>query len=195
MNKLEVTFGIHQSACSHIVTRGVELISAKFENRLTDFDLVLVLQRIDMYKGAIHKKSKHASSNCYGLIDATLHQITRPWGGGRSRRNMRNQQRAASGHKRHHGLKFQSVVVPAGIFVQMYGLVEGKRHDTTVLKASRLEQRLANLPPNSYIYGDQAYPVRPWILSPFRGPNKPIAMRAWNRKIRTVRISVEHELN
>ena len=33
MNKLEVTFGIHQSACSHIVTRGVELISAKFENR------------------------------------------------------------------------------------------------------------------------------------------------------------------
>ena len=78
---------------------------------------------------------------------------------------MRNQQRAASGHKRHHGVKFQSVVVTAGIFVQMYGLVEGKRHDTTVLKASRLEQRLANLPPNSYIYGDQAYPVRPWILS------------------------------
>ena len=196
MNKFEVTFGVHHTACSHIVTRGVELLSAKFENRLTDFDLVLVLQRLEMYKAAIHKKSKGVCQDCYALIDATLHQITRPCGAGRRRRNIRNQnniQRAAySGHKRHHGLKFQSVIVPDGMLVQMFGPIEGRRHDTTVLKESRLEERLQLLPPDCYIYGDQAYPVRTWLLSPFRGPNKPIPMRRWNRKMRTVRISVEH---
>ena len=98
-----------------------------------------------------------------------------------------------SGHKRHHGLKFQSVVVLDGMIVKMFGPVEGRRHDdVTVLRASKLEQKLVHLPGNAYIYGDQAYPVRPWLLSPYRGPNKPVHMRAWNRNMRTVRISVEH---
>ena len=78
------------------------------------------------------------------------------------------------------------------MIVEMFGPVEGRRHDTTVLKSSNLEQQLLRLLPNTYIYGDQAYPVRPWLLSPYRGANKSIHMRAWNRKMRTVRISVEH---
>ena len=196
MNKLEVTFGIHHTACSCIVQHGVELISAKFDNRLTEFDLELVIQRLEIYKHAISQKSKGAVTDCFGLIDASLHHITRPWSRGNRRTgiiNANNIQRAAySGHKRHHGLKFQSVIVPDGMVVQMYGPVEGRRHDTTVLKVSRLEEKLNLLPPNSYLYGDQAYPLRPWLLSPYRGANKPIAQRAWNRKMRTVRISVEH---
>ena len=46
MNKLEVTFGIHHTACSHIVQNGVQLLSSKFENRLTDLDLVLIIQKL-----------------------------------------------------------------------------------------------------------------------------------------------------
>jgi hypothetical protein len=50
LNKLQVTFGIHYSVCSLIVNHGVNLICAKFENRLTDFDMVLVLKRLGHYQ-------------------------------------------------------------------------------------------------------------------------------------------------
>ena len=195
LNKLEVIFGIHYSVCSHIIKQGVNLLATKFENRLIHFDFELVIQRLEEYQMAIERKSKGAATTCFALIDATLHQIYRSWVG-RRRRTIRNnnniQQAASSGYKRHHGLKFQSVIVPDGMIVEMFGPVEGRRHDTTVLKSSNLEQQLLRLPPNTYIYGDQAYPVRPWLLSPYRGANKSIHMRAWNRKMRTVRISVEH---
>jgi hypothetical protein len=75
---------------------------------------------------------------------------------------------------------------------QMFGPVEGRRHDVYLLNLSKLDQHMQLLPPDAYVYGDQAYPVRPWLLSPFKGPNKPIHQRAWNRNMRTVRISVEH---
>ena len=71
---------------------------------------------------------------------------------------------------------------------------EGHRHDATLLKLSKLDQKMQLLPPGSFVYGDQAYQVRPWLLSPFRGPDKPHHMRRWNRAMRTVRISVEHGL-
>ena len=91
-----------------------------------------------------------------------------------------------------HGIKFQSVVLPDGLDAQMFGPVESRRHDVTLLKLSKLHLRMQMLPPGSFIYGDQAYPVRPWLLSPFRGPNKTHHMRRWSRAMRTVRISVEH---
>ena len=99
LNKLEVIFGIHYSVCSHIVKQGVNLLAAKFENRLIDFDFELVVQRLEEYQTAIERKSKGAATTCFALIDATLHQICRPWGGGRRRRTVRNQnniQQAAS---------------------------------------------------------------------------------------------------
>ena len=80
LNKLQVTFGIHYSVCSLIVNHGVNLICAKFENRLTDFDIVLVLERLEEYQRAIEIKSEGAATHCFALIDATLHQICRPWG-------------------------------------------------------------------------------------------------------------------
>ena len=36
-----------------------------------------------------------------------------------------------NGHKRVHALKFQSIVVPNGIILSMWGPCEGRRHDVT----------------------------------------------------------------
>ena len=141
------------------------------------------------------KKSKGAVSTCFGLLDGTVHFISRPNPKKRFRRirNNNNIQRAVyNGHKRKHGLKFQSVVVPDGMVAQMFGPVEGRRHDITLLKLSKLEGKMLLFPPDCFLYGDQAYPLRPWLLSPFRGANKPPSMRLWNKRMRTVRISVEH---
>ena len=196
LNKLEITFGYPASACSNIVSEGVNLLYARFGTRLLELDIVLILSRLQHYKRAINRKSNSAASDCFGLIDGTVHHICKPWQRGRKRRGIRNQdniQRACySGHKRHHGIKFQSIVVPDGTVVQMFGPVEGRRHDVFLLNLSRLDEHMQFLPPHAFGYGDQAYPVRPWLLSPFKGPNKPIYQRRCNRNMRTVRISVEH---
>ena len=196
MNKLECVFGYPYSTCSKIVNYGLSLLYAKFGGRLERFDVDLVLARLHEYQDAIRVKSNGAVHTCFGFIDGTLHQICRPSMTRRripGIRNRNNIQRAAySGHKRHHGLKFQSVVLPDGMIAQMFGPVEGRRHDITLLHLSGLAQRMQLLPPDAYIYGDQAYGVKPWLLSPFRGANKTIGMRRWNRHLRTCRISVEH---
>ena len=57
----------------------------------------------------------------------------------------------------------------------MFGPVEGRRHDVFLLNQSRLDEHMQLLPPDAYVYGDQAYPLRPWLLAPFKGPNKQIA--------------------
>ena len=72
-----------------------------------------------------------------------------------------------SGHKRFHGLKYQSLLAPDGMFLDMYGPVEGRIHDVTMLAESKLEQRLwrplrdawlaLGGAPRFCIFGDGAY--------------------------------------
>ena len=132
LNKLEIMVGRSSSSCSRIVTHGVSLIYARFGTRLYEFDIQLVLQRIHLYQEAVSRKSKSAVETCFGFLDGTVHYTTRP-----RPTNTNNIQRACyNGHKRHHRLKFQSLVVPDGMIAQMFGPVEGRRHDCSMLKFS-----------------------------------------------------------
>ena len=47
-----------------------------------------------------------------------------------------------NGHKRLHALKYQSVTTPSGMIANLFGLVEGKRHDCAKLAMSELLQTL-----------------------------------------------------
>ena len=67
--------------------------------------------------------------NCFGFIDATVRPICRP--------NI-NQRVMYNGHKRVHGIKFQSVVVPNGLIANLSGPYEGKKHDSMMLNESGL---------------------------------------------------------
>ena len=62
--------------------------------------------------------------NCWGFIDGTVRPISRP---GRKQRVM------YSGHKKVHSIKFQSIATPNGLTANLYGPVEGKRHDSAML--------------------------------------------------------------
>ena len=53
-------------------------------------------------------------SNCFGFVDGTVRPITRLG---------ENQRLLYNGHKRVHGLKFQSVVLPNGLISHLYGPV------------------------------------------------------------------------
>jgi len=51
---------------------------------------------------------------------------------------MKNQRFVYNEHKRVHAIKFQSVAVPNGIIVNLYGPVEGIRHNNAMLALSGL---------------------------------------------------------
>ena len=125
--------------------------------------------------------------NCFGFIDGTVRHICRP---------NENQRIVYNGHKRVHALKFQSVVVPNGLIANLYGPVEGRRHDAGLLNDSGLLntlQQVAFSPAGDVLclYGDPAYPLRPQILGPFREVVLTADMQAFNKAMSEVRISVE----
>ncbi|ETV64587.1 hypothetical protein H257_18550 [Aphanomyces astaci] len=62
------------------------------------------------------------------------------------------------GHKRRHAIKFQTVVTPDGIISHVFGPIEGRRHDLTMLRRSSLENFIASdIRFAGYvIYGDPA---------------------------------------
>ena len=55
-------------------------------------------------------------TNCFGFIDGTVRQISKPG---------ENQRILYNGHKRVHSLKFQSVAIPNGLIANLYGPLRG----------------------------------------------------------------------
>ena len=72
-------------------------------------------------------KKWRAVTRCIGFLDGTIRQQCRP---------VRGQRAIFSGHKRYHGLKFQALTVPDGLIAAMFGPVEGRLHDSTMLEFS-----------------------------------------------------------
>ena len=106
-------------------------------------------------------------------MDGTVRPICRP---------SQNQRIVYNGHKRAHALKFQSVVTPNGLIANLYGPMEGRRHDCALLNQSGLLQSLVWHSHNPagqrlFIYGDPAYPIRPQLMGPFKGAN---ITKGWN---------------
>ena len=89
-------------------------------------------ENLQRFANIIHEKDAPLD-NCWGFVDGTVRRVCRPG---------RNQIVLYDRHKKVHGIKFQSVVAPNGMVANLYGHVEGRKHDTTMLVRSNL---LANL--------------------------------------------------
>ena len=100
-----------------------------------------------------------------------------------------------NGHKRVHGIKFQSVVLPNGLIGNLAGPFEGRRHDSTMLHESGLltsQEQVAFF--NNHplcIYGDLAYPLGVHLQAPFRNVEITPELQEFNREMSLVRVSVE----
>ena len=106
-------------------------------------------QCLQGFRNTIHQKGA-ALSNCWGFVDGTVRPISRP---------NENQKILRNGHKKVHAIKFQSVVFPNGLVANLYGPVEGKRHDSEMLAMSGLLDALQRYSVSPYghtlcIYGD-----------------------------------------
>ncbi|XP_045166893.2 uncharacterized protein LOC123530214 isoform X2 [Mercenaria mercenaria] len=126
-------------------------------------------------------------TNCWGFIDGTVRPICRPFV---------NQREVFNGHKRVHSLKFQSIVTPNGLIANMFGPVEGRRHDAGMLRETglldTLRQKMTMADGTIYsLYGDPAYPIHPHLIGPFRGHRLSNEEQVFNTKMSSVRVSVE----
>lgn len=185
---LEDIFGRHVSDLSRIGNCVCLFIVQRWGHLATNFTQAawFTHERLQHYAAAVGAKCPLA--NCWFFLDGTIRPMCRP----------EEEQRAFyNGQKRVHCLKYQSVVTPDGLVAHLYGPTEGRRHDSGMLRESGLLQQLENhmpVPPEggSYcVFADQAYPLRPQIMVPFRGNDLTVEQAAFNRQMSAVRISVE----
>ena len=89
-------------------------IYAHHSHRITQWDRsILNPLELEKYAEAVFNQGAPLS-NCFGFVDGTVRPITRLG---------ENQRLLYNGHKRVHGLKFQSVVLPNGLISHLYGPV------------------------------------------------------------------------
>ena len=138
-----------------MISNHMNLLFTQWDHLLTNLNQGwLDTLHLEMFAAAIHAKGAPLK-NYWGFIDGILRAISCP----------REHQRILyNGHKRCHGIKFQSLVAPNDLIANLYGPVEGKRHDSGMLTDSNLLNNLAvysfnsNREPN-YVYGYPAYPI------------------------------------
>ena len=122
-------------------------------------------------------KLEGALRNCFGFVDGTVRPVSRLG---------KNQRVLYNGHKKVHAIKFQSVAVPNCLVANLYGPVEGKRHDSSMLAESSLYNQLV-----LYSRATNGDPHRPQLQSPFKGARLTQNEMDWNSAMSSVRVSVE----
>nr|XP_054763769.1 uncharacterized protein LOC129270405 [Lytechinus pictus] len=181
------TFGKSVPQFSLIYREMTDLVFDNCHNLLESMDQEwLSPVNLSRYAAAVYAKGA-AIPNCWGFVDGTVRPVCRP---------KENQRVMYNGHKRLHAMKFQSIVAANGLIANLFGPVEGRRHDCFMLRESgllnELEQRSFDPEGNILcIYGDPAYPLRAHLQAPFKGNNLTEIQTEFNKAMSSVRISVE----
>ena len=164
-------YGRSQSAISEIVNWSVEFLDEKWKHLLDwDHQYLLSEENLRIYGQAIYDQGAPVNT-VFGWPDCTKFFICRP---------CLHQRVAYNGHDRAHCLKFQAITLPNGIIANLYGPVEGRRHDMALWEDSGIPAKLAAhafaSDPNNpgerrpyQIYGDAAYGISLHVLIPFSG--------------------------
>ena len=165
----------------------MDKIDSEFGHLLRDLNQPwLSADNLIMFADIIHAKGA-ALNNTWGFIDGTVRPISRP---------RIHQKIVYNGNKRQHAVKYQSITTPNRMIANLYGPVEGKHHDATMLRMSGLMPILESfsLGPQHerlYIYGDPTYPLRWYLQGPFRGAHLTQQQKASNDSMAKVGVSVE----
>ncbi|KAM7291994.1 uncharacterized protein ISCGN_025280 [Ixodes scapularis] len=182
---LEMLFGRSSSTLSSIATKVLRHIDTTFSHLLQDLNVHswLDLAELERMSQAVHAKGAPLT-NCWGFLDGTARAICRP---------SQSQTEYFSGHKRHHVIKFQSVMCANGIICELDGPYRGRRHDAGMLQRSCLYEKLQRLVQGrSYVlYGDPAYPIKALIIKPYGVSGATAPQQLFNSRMSTVRQAVE----
>ena len=100
-----------------VTNQVVDYIYQAHAHRITQWNNQLLNPAsLQLYADAIGRKG--AALESFGFVDGTVRPISRP---------KEHQGTVYNGHKRVHGLKFQSVTIPNGLIANLYGPV-GKQN-------------------------------------------------------------------
>ena len=181
---IEKYFGMRRSHLSALISTMME---ALYNVALPYLSSAAVhANRIPYYADCVANKCGHLVTNVWGFIDGTLRKIGHP---------VLLQKHMYSGHKRVHGIKFQSVVTPDGLIALLFGPINGNRHDSYMLRESGILQQLHQIMPLNGIfyslYGDPAYPQSAYLFGGYRNPGDGTAQAAFNTAMSAIREPVE----
>jgi hypothetical protein len=177
-------FARSRSAMCHIFHFVIEHLVETFADVLF-LDVDRLAPQLACFASAVVAKGAEVE-NVWAFIDGTVRACARPSKG--------LQQRSVyNGHKRKHALKFQTLVTPDGMIAHIFGPLEGRYHDITLLRRSQLEGRLKrDARFNGYVvFGDPAYGRTSHFTSPFRRAKLTPAQKVVNKSMSRVRVSVE----
>ena len=201
-------YGRSQSSISEVFNEVITFLDKRWEH-LFHFDSnhLLSSANLERYSKAIYESGAPLQS-VWGFIDCTVRPICRP---------SDHQRQAYNGHKHFHGLKYQAVMLPNGLFGHLFGPIEGRHNDAFALVESGLMDECAvhaKLPDRRegdeaggagsdrtdastephylQLFGDPAYGLNQQIISPFSKPGRTDAQQEWNTQMSKVRIEVEH---
>lgn len=176
---LRLEFEHQATVLSSAVNITTTLIYNKIKTKM-DFDHRMVARYKQRSADAIFDKVGRLN-NCLGFIDDTVRRICCP---------TRFQRQAYSGHKKLHRIKFQSITMANGLFVSLYGRFEGRRHDSFMLSSREAALKMASHP-GYVLYGDQGYPLRSWLITPFADAELSERQISFNRDLSKGRVAVE----
>lgn len=185
---LETTFGMHASALCEVFYECAWSLYDGHSSLITTFQKDLMHERAHLYAQCI-VTSGGLLDKCVGFIDGTNIKMARLGGS-------RTLQRATySGHKRIHCLSYQTVTTPDGLIFHLYGPVEGRQPDRFLYRKSNLDavlqESLSIEGEQHYIYGDQAYILRPWMQTAFPRSSCSQIQTTYNTSMNAARIAVE----
>ena len=98
-----------------ITNQVLDYIYHAHSHRILQWNHQLLNQaNLERFAELVHRKGSPLD-NCFGFVDGTVRPICRP--------STVNQRLLYNGHKRVHGIKFESVVTPDGMIANIYGPV------------------------------------------------------------------------
>jgi len=182
-------FGRSMSALSALLQEGVRIILQN-QDKLLQLDARRVKPRVRLFVDALRRQHCPVD-NLWAFIDGTARQICRPSSG---------QEVAYSGHKRYHALKYQALISPDGLYVDLFGPIEGRINDQGMLNESKLLDRLPSIEEEDsdtafFIYGDGGYAVQPRLISPWPEPVHGDAKKEFNLRMSKLRVCIEWSFN
>lgn len=175
------------SVFSSIANEVIDFIYDNHCHLVTEWNRdVLSSVALQQYAETISRKGS-PQNNCFGFLDGTTRPISRRGNG---------QRIAYNGHKRVHGLKFQSIALPNGLKGNIFGPVEGRKHDAGMLADSGHRNDVGNLAfslaGQPCVYRDPAYQgLRIHVQAPCHQGRLTQQMEDYNKAMGELRVYVE----
>lgn len=175
-NDLCGLFGRNKSQLSRIFAYMLDIMLSKYAH-LLQFDVQRFVTKLPVWAAAVIAACPNAFTTVALFLDGTHRRTCRPapratqLPAGVTLSDVQRSQYDGRLHK--HGYKYHALVAPDGLIVHAYGPVDGRRHDTTILRQSGLAARQADLTVNGIdycIYADSAYALTRNLQKPIYRP-------------------------